>query len=191
MSSKLAKSLARQQARAEQLQHWSETHRVDLEGLDEGQKWVVFLVLQLLALIGTIPPLRRVLGYFLAHCGMDLGSTLIGTLIGVSDRAVRATRSQSAPTFWEHLSQPARCPPPPPPKLGPEHAGPVAKYLVEHPRAKAPQILQFLAEELGVTMDRLTLRRYLARYGLGCLREETHTNAPLFAARPPMGVPSS
>ena len=66
------------------------------------------------------------------------------------------------------------------PKLKPEHAGPIAKYLVEHPRGKAPQILRFVAETLGVTVDRLTLRRYLERYGLGCLREEQAHDTPLF-----------
>ena len=88
MSSQKAKSLARQQAREEQLRTWGDAHRVNLDGLDEGQKWLVFAALQILAVIGQVRPLRRVLGYFLAHCGMGLGSTRIAALLGLSDRAI-------------------------------------------------------------------------------------------------------
>jgi hypothetical protein len=72
------------------------------------------------------------------------------------------------------------------PKLQPEHAGLLAKYLVEHKRAKVNDILAFIEHELGVSMDRLTLRRYIQRYGLGCLRNDEHVDdgAPLFSAQP-------
>lgn len=178
MSSKKASSLARQQAREEQLRTWGDAHRVNLDGLDEGQKWLVFAALQILAVIGQVRPLRRVLGYFLAHCGMGLGSTRIAALLGLSDRAVRLLQAQSTTELLAGVRQPAKGHRPP--KLGPAHAGPLAKYLVAHPNAKTSQLLQFIAEEFGVTMDRLTLRRYLVRYGLGCLREDQHTSAPLF-----------
>jgi hypothetical protein len=107
---------------------------------------------------------------------MELGSSLIGALIGVSDRAVRYTQAQSVREVLGRLRERGHAAP----KLKPEHSGPIAKYLVEHPRAKAPQILQFVAETFGVTVDRLTLRRYLERYGLGCLREDKAQDAPLF-----------
>ena len=66
------------------------------------------------------------------------------------------------------------------PKLGPEHVGPVAKYLAEHSGARVKEILQFIEDEFGVQLDRLTLRRYIKRYGLGCLQGEIHQQGPLF-----------
>lgn len=168
----------RQQVRDERLEQWGRSQEVNLSSLDEGQRWVVFVALAVLTVLGDCKPLRRLLGYMLAHSGMGLGSSLIGALIGVSDRAVRYNQAQSVRDVLDHLRDPKRGHAAA--RLKPEHAGPIAKYLVEHPRAKAPQILQFVTETFGVTMDRLTLRRYLARYGLGCLREERAQDAPLF-----------
>jgi transposase len=173
-----ANSSERQQGRDERLEQWGRSQGVNLSSLDEGQRWVVFVALAVLAVLEECKPLRRLLGYMLAHSGMGLGSSLIGALIGVSDRAVRYNQAQSARDVLTHLRDPRRGHAPP--KLKPEHAGPIAKYLVEHPRAKAPQLLQYVTETFGVTMDRLTLSRYLARYGLGCLREEKAQDTPLF-----------
>jgi len=162
---------------------------VDVERLDEGQKWAAFVALRLLAVIGAVPPLRRVLAYFLVHCGLDLGSTLISALVGTSDRNVRYNHRHSAEELWRRVSHPIRGHRPP--KLGPEHAGPVAKFLAANPRARVNTILQFIAEELGVEMDRLTLRRFIKRYGLGCLRGDEHEQGPLFWAQRPTGAPFS
>ena len=176
--SSAAKSADRQRSRDKRLAQWGEAHRVKLERLDEGQKWVVFAALGVLAVIGGIKPLKRLLGYFLAHCGMGLSSTIIGALIGVSDRNVRYEQRRSAEEVWQRVSRPARGHRPT--RLAPEHVGIVAKYLVEHPGAKVQEIIDFLAEELGVTVHRHTLRRYIQRYGLGCLRDGVHEDAPLF-----------
>ena len=46
-------------------------------------------------------------------------------------------------------------------------------------------LLGFIEKKLEVEMDRLTLRRFLKRYGLGCLREDTVKDAPLLSAAPP------
>ncbi len=48
------------------------------------------------------------------------------------------------------------------------------------------EVLDFIAQELGVTIDRLTLRRYSARYGLGCLRGDLVTDTPFFLVEPAM-----
>jgi hypothetical protein len=175
--------IERQRRRDEQLAHWSDAHRVDVKHLDEGQKWIVFVTLELMTIISALGPLRRVLGYLLAHSGMGLGSTLIGTLLGVSDRAIRYTQALTAKELMASIRHPVRGHRAA--KLGPEHAGRLAKYLVEHPKAKVHDILDFISKELGVTMDRLTLRRYIARYGLGCLRKDAHEAPPLLSAQPP------
>jgi hypothetical protein len=176
-----ATSSKRQRERDVQLDHWSTEHRIGIDHLDEGQKWVVFVALQALAVIGSVEMLRRVVGYVLAHSGMHLGSTLIGALVGVSDRAIRYTQACSAAELAEQLGRPRthRAP-----KLGPEHAGPLASYLVTHPRARAADILAFIQSRFGVSMDRTTLHRYIVRYGLGCLRGQVHEDTPLLSERP-------
>ncbi len=174
------KSAERRCFRDRCLENWAAERRINLERLDEGQQWIVFVALRILAFIGVVKPLRRVLGYFLAHSGMELGSTIIGAVLDVSDRNIRYSQALSANEMWKGISQPVRGHRSA--KLGPEQAGIVARYLVNHPKARVAESLTFLADELGVTRDRLTLRRYIKRYGLGCLRGESHDDAPLFWA---------
>jgi transposase len=67
-----------------------------------------------------------------------------------------------------------------PPKLEAHHAGPIAKFLVENRRAKVQDILDFINREFEISLDRKTLRTYVANYGLGCLRGDIIEDAPLF-----------
>jgi hypothetical protein len=43
-------------------------------------------------------------------------------------------------------------------KLEAHHAGVVAKFLVEHPRALVQDVLDFLAKELGITASKACSR---------------------------------
>jgi hypothetical protein len=173
-------SSERDALRDQQLRDWAKAHRLDLERFDPGQQWVIFFALRVMAHLDRLAPLKRLLGFFLAHSGMDLGSGAIAAILGVSDRAVRNTQVLDPPAMLRCVQQPVRGHRKA--KLEAHHAGVVAKFLVEHPRALVQDVLDFLTKELGITIDRLTLRRYVARYGLGCLREGVVTEAPLFGA---------
>ena len=188
MSSK-ARAEERMHVRGEIVGHWGREHSVNVERLDDGQKWIVFVTLQVLAWIGNISPLKRLLGCFLSHCGMGLSGALIGTLLGCSDRNARYNKEYSAEELWQRISRPERGHAAA--KLGPEHAGSVAKYLVEHPGARVDDILAFIARELEVDIGPLTLRRYIKRYGLGCLRDQKHEQSPLFWERASTEAPLS
>jgi transposase len=166
--------------RDQQLRDWAKAHRLDLERFDLGQQWVIFFALRVMAHLDRLAPLKRMLGFFLAHSGMGLGSGAIAAIIGVSDRAVRNTQVLDPPAMLRSVQQPVRGHRKA--KLEAHHAGVIAKFLVEHPRALVQEVLDFITKELGITIDRLTLRRYVARYGLGCLREDVVTEAPLFSA---------
>lgn len=173
-------SSERDALREELLRDWAKAHCLDLERFDLGQQWVIFFALRVMGHLAKVPPLRRLLGFFLAHAGMDLGSGAIAAIIGVTDRAVRSTQALDPPAMLRSVQQPMRGHRKA--KLEAHHAGVVAKFLVEHPRALVQEVLDFIAKELGITIDRLTLRRYVARYGLGCLRGELVAEAPLFSA---------
>jgi hypothetical protein len=120
---------------------------------------------------------------------MGLSAPLIGALTGVSDRSIRATKALSADELLHSVRTPPRGRGQP--KLGAEHAGTVAKFLVEHPNAQVKDIIAFIRRDLGVELDRKTLRVYIARYGLGCLREDVVADTPLFWAARASAVHSS
>ncbi len=168
----------RESRRLEVLEAWARQSGICLERLDLGQQWAVYAALQATTHIGRLPGLRRMVGYLLAHSGMDLGTQVIAAVVGVSSRAVRTTQALSPTELLHSVRNPTgghR-----PPKLEPVQAGPLAKFLVEHPRALVGETLAFVKDELGTEVDRVTLRRFIERFGLGCLKGERIADPPLF-----------
>lgn len=174
--------------RRQRLSEWSASSGVNLAQLDSDQRAVVVAALTFLGFVGGLAALRRMVAYLLAHCGMGLSSTVIGAVVGTSDRAVRKGRQYPPREFWRRLRKARRGHAPP--KLRAEHVGLVAKFLSEHKRCSVAELLGFIHKSFGVTLERHTLRRFLERYGLGCLREETVMGTPLFSAARPMEAPS-
>lgn len=175
--------------REERLAEWAATSGVDLAGLDGGQRGVVFAALTFLTFVHGLPALRRMVAYMLSHCGLGLSSALVGALVGTTDRAVRKGRQFSPREFWRRLWKAKRGHPPP--KLRREQVGLVAKFLAENKRCSVAELLGFIKKTFDVEMDRLTLRRFLKRYGLGCLREDVVKSSPLLSVVPPTVARSS
>ena len=109
---------------------------------------------------------------------MRIPGRVVGALTGVSDRAVRDTKSLTAPELLHSVSTPPRGRGKP--KLGLEYAGAVAKFLVHHPKAQSKDIIDHIRDTFEIELDRKTLRVYLDRYGLGCLRGDSIDESPLF-----------
>jgi transposase len=163
--------------REQRLKKWAAKSGVELSGLDDWQRGVVLAAVTFLSFVGAIPGLRRVVAYLLSHCGMGLSTRVIGAVVGTTDRAVRKGRQQSPKQFWKRQQQAQRGHAPA--KLQPEQVGVVAKFLAENKQCTVAQLLGFIHQHLGVQMDRLTLRRFLQRYGLGCLRHQAVEGSPL------------
>jgi len=162
-----AQAAAREARREKVLAAWARKKGLSLAKLDGGQQWVVYAALQVADFLGGVGPLRRVLGYFLSHCGMEIDQCFVAAIVGTSERMVRKAKEVEPAKMVHSLRHPVvghRKP-----KLKPEHAGPVAKFLVEHRDAEVQELLAFTHSELGVDMERHALRRFLNRYGLGCL----------------------
>ena len=172
-----AEAQIRETQRDECLREWARGASVDPGSLDAGQQWAIFAALTFLKFIGPVPALRRVVAYLLSHCGLALSSGVIGAVVGTTDRAVRKGRGFGPKEFWQRLQKARRGHAPP--KLRRDQVGPVAKYLSEHKRCTVAELLGFIHRTFDVRMDRLTLRRFLKRYGLGCLREEAVQDTPL------------
>jgi hypothetical protein len=175
---RVEQSTGREATRRRELETWATEHDIDLGRFDSGQRWVLFAACNAVKVLGVVAPLQRVLGFFLAHCGMDLGSQVIAALIGVTDRAVRFNQELSPQDLLHSVQHPVgghR-----PPALQPHHAGPLAKYFVKHSDASVAEILAFIRKEFGVTIERHTLQNFVERYGLGCLKDERLTSPPPF-----------
>lgn len=179
----------RDSQRQQVLSEWASAHDIDLDRFDTGQRWVLYAALQAAKAVGSVAPLRRVLGFLLSRCGMDLGSQAIAAVVAVSDRSVRQTQALAPEELLERLRHPPggnR-----PPKLLPEHAGPIAKFLVLNPQARAPAVLDYLQHNFALTVERHTLHEYLLRYGMGDLQQQAlPLQSPPFWARPPTAEPS-
>lgn len=176
------KQTQRARQRDQRLEHWARDNDIDIERLDQGQRWVVFAALRVGDAIGPIRPLRRALSFFISKADMGLTDKVIGAIVGVSDRSVRTIKTKEPKALLDSVAQTVRGHSLP--KLKAEHAGVVARLLVERPQAEAPELIGQIKAELGITVERHTLARYISRYGLGCLRERTVEETPLFWAAP-------
>ncbi len=177
-----------QAERERRLEKWAAQSGVELSQLDAMQRGVVLAALTFLAFVGEVVALRQVVSYLLSHCGLGLSAALIGKVVGTTDRAVRKGREARPKEFWKRLRLSRRGHPAT--KLKREQVGLVAKFLAENKRCTVNELLGFIHHSFGVSMDRLTLRRFLARYGLGCLREEAVAAPPLLSDAPSTQAPS-
>jgi len=157
---------------------WAHERDFDLHDLNDGQPWVVCAALRFLAYAGSVTPLRRLVAYMLSHCGMDLSALAVA--VGQTARGVRKGRQFTPSQFWRRVQEARRGHPRP--KLESADVGEVAKFLAEHRKCKVAELLAFIQTKFGVEMDRLTLRRFLKWYGLGCLREGFVSDAPFLSA---------
>src|SRR5512132_3752828 len=128
------------------------------------------------------PILLRLAAFFLLHAGMELTPAQVGAAVGRTDRAMRTVRAASVQdvltSIWAELGRHRQ------PKLHAEHAGPIAKYLVEHPPCRRSEVVAFLANELKVDIDVPTLSRFLEAYALNVLRRDRESAGEDDGARP-------
>jgi transposase len=115
------------------------------------------------------PIMRRIAAFFLLHAGMRLSPAQVGVAVGRTDRALRTVQALSARAFlesiWGELGRHRQ------PKLSAEHAGPIAKYLIDHPGCTQAEMVGHIRGSFGIVVDPLTLRRFFKKYGLGVLRK--------------------
>jgi hypothetical protein len=147
---------------------WQREHGAVMARATGPQRILLEAAVRFVAIIAAQPILLRVAAFFLLHCGMDLTPAQVGAAMGRTDRAMRTVRALGVrdvlDSIWGELGRHRQ------PKLHAEHAGPIAKYLVDHPRCSQPEVAEFIAAELSIVVDTQTLRRFLDAYGLNVLR---------------------
>lgn len=161
---------------------WMHEHQEVMAKATEPQRFLLEAAVRFVEAIRAQPILLRVAAFFLLHAGMGLTPAQVGAAVGRTDRAVRTVQGLSAhaivESIWRELGRHRQ------PKLDAEHAGPIAKYLVDHPRCTQGEVVAFLASEWKISIDVQTLRRFFKAYGLGVLRPERGGLAETESGRP-------
>jgi hypothetical protein len=176
---------------------WQCEHAVLLERATGPQRVLLEATVRFVAVIAAQPILLRVAAYFLLHAGMGLTLVQVGAAVGRTDRAMHTVRAlaprELLDSIWAELGRHRQ------PRLHAEHAGPIAKYLVDHPRCTQSEVVAFIARELSVEIEVQTLRRFLESYGLYVFcpdhdrrdAEEADGSRPCSSGALTSGAPSS
>jgi transposase len=165
-------------------------HEEVVKKATEPQRLLLEAAVRFVASVRAQPLLLRLAAFFLLHAGMGLTPAQVGAAVGRTDRAMRTVQGLSSramlESMWGELGRHRR------PKLHAEHAGPIAKYLVEHPSCTQAEVVAFIASELKIAIDVQTLRRFFKAYGLGVLRPERGDVDEAAGERPfDLGAPTS
>jgi hypothetical protein len=147
---------------------WQREHAEVVGRVTGPQRVLLEAAVRFVAVIAAQPVLLRVAAFFLLHSGMGLTPAQVGAAVGRTDRAMRTVKGlgvrEMLDSVWAELGRHRQ------PKLHPEHAGPIAKFLVEHPDCTQLEVAQFVAAELSIVVDAQTIGRFLEIYGLAVLR---------------------
>jgi hypothetical protein len=161
---------------------WQREHADGVARATGAQRILLEAAVRFVAAIAAQPILLRMAAFFLLHAGMGLTPAQVGAAVGRTDRAMRTVQALDVrdllDSLWAELGRHRQ------PKLRPEHAGAIAKYLVDHPRCTQPEVTQFIAAELSIVVDVQTLRRFLEAYGLNVLRPAPHAAGEAEVSRP-------
>jgi hypothetical protein len=174
---------------------WKHEHASVLERATGPQRVLLEAAVRFIAIIAAQPLLLRMAAFFLLHAGMGLTPAQVGAAVGRTEQAMRTVRGLSARdllhSIWAELGRHRQ------PKLHPEHAGPIAKFLVDHPGCTQPEVVAFIASDLKINVDVQTLRRFFDTYGFGVLRPDRAAHQdeapprPFRWGAPTSGAPSS
>jgi hypothetical protein len=112
----------------------------------------------------------RLLSHFLLHCDCGLKVAQIARLLGIArPTASRQQRmSSKAAIVQAHHRMDGRSHG----KLLPRYAGPIAAFLLGHPKARQADLIDFVEKTFGVRVSRIALYKFLKKYGLN------HVSAP-------------
>jgi transposase len=148
---------------------WVAAHGDVLARLTAPQRALVEAAVRLVVATEGHSIMRRVAAFFLLHAGMQLSPAQVGVAVGRTDRALRTVQALSARGFlesvWGELGRHRQ------PKLSAEHAGPIAKYLIDHPGCTQAEMVGHIRASFNIVVDPLTLRRFFKKYGRGVLRK--------------------
>ncbi len=106
----------------------------------------------------------RLLSHFLLHCDCGLKVAQIARLVGIArPTASKQQRMSSKAAIQQaHHRMDGRSHG----KLLPRYAGPIAAFLLSHPKASQADLIEFVAQTFGESVSRIALYKFLKKYGL-------------------------
>jgi hypothetical protein len=142
----------------------------------------------------------RLLSHFLLHSDCGLKVAQIARLVGIARPTASKQQGMSskAAIRQAHHRMAGRSHG----KLLPRHAGPIAAFLVGHPKARQAELIAFIADTFGVQVSRIALYKYLKKYGLNKVADpaqppasapvdvERSANSPVKSPSGPVPAPS-
>jgi hypothetical protein len=148
---------------------WATEQRELLAKATASQQVLLEAAVRFVAATDGQPIMRRMAGFFLLNAQLGLLPAQVGAAVGRTDRAMRTVQSLSArellESIWGELGRHRQS------KLLAEHAGPIAKYVVDHADCTQAEMVAFIRGSFDIQVDPLTLRRFFKKYGLGILRQ--------------------
>jgi len=106
----------------------------------------------------------RLLSHFLLHCDCGLKVAQIARLVGIARPTASKQQGMSskAAIGQAHHRMDGRSHG----KLLPRYAGPIAAFLLGHPKASQAELIEFVAQTFGERVSRIALYKFLKKYGL-------------------------
>jgi len=106
----------------------------------------------------------RLLSHFLLHCDCGLKVAQVARLLGIARPTASKQQGMSSKAAIQQAHQ--RMAGRSHGKLLPRYAGPIAAFLVSHPKASQAERIDFVAETFGERVSRIALYKFLKKYGL-------------------------
>jgi hypothetical protein len=107
---------------------------------------------------------RRMVGHSLLHCQLGLKVAQVARLVGVTRPTASRQNKLSSRQVVREIQH--RLSGRPYGKLLPRYAGPIAHFLVTHPRASRDDLLDFIETTWNIRVGLTALYRFLNKYGL-------------------------
>jgi hypothetical protein len=119
----------------------------------------------------------RLLSHFLLHSNCGLKVAQIARLVGIARPTASKQQGMSskAAIHQAHHRMDGRAHG----KLLPRYAGPIASFLLGHPKATQAEQIDFVAQTFGVHVSRIALYKFLKKYGLHKLSAATQAVVPV------------
>lgn len=113
----------------------------------------------------------RMLSHFLLNCNCGLKVAQIARLVGIARPTASKQQGMSSKAVIQqaHHRMDGRSHG----KLLPRYAGPIASFLLSHPKASQAELIDFVAQTFGVCVSRIALYKFLKKYGLHRLSAAT------------------
>jgi hypothetical protein len=136
----------------------------------------------------------RLLSHFLLHCDCGLKVAQIARLVGIARPTASKQQGMSTKAAIQqaHHRMDGRSHG----KLLPRYAGPIAAFLLGHPKASQAELIEFVAQTFGEHVSRIALYKFLKKYGLNHVADPGQTPVPANPAvdiltDPPLGSPAA